>query len=291
MQQQNLGTFSRVIARRGVEQGIIVWLITCTLLLGLPQITSAIGTFISAPQRVDMVYDDARSILYITSGDRVLRYHRDSATFLNPFVLGGQLRGIDLSPDGNTLAVADESYTSQVWVYLIDLQTEQTRKASFQGWSTGEGGTYAVAFGNDGAVLISSANYWSPLRRYDPRTGQASDFNATMGLVAERTMLRASADGTVIGFEEGNISDGRFGRYRVADGDLLHKTGYQDGTGSFNYEMAANHNGTQYAVVSNSGWTFIMDANLVKIMILQNSGGAGPIGVVYHPTRDIVYFA
>src|SRR5204863_3865455 len=59
--------------------------------------------FISAPNRVDMVYDQGRDILYITSGNQVLRYQLGSGSFLTPFQLSGSLKGVDLSPDGNTL--------------------------------------------------------------------------------------------------------------------------------------------------------------------------------------------
>jgi hypothetical protein len=83
-----------------------------TLLLALIvwsiQKVDAAGTFISAPSRVDMVYDSGRDVVYITNADSVLRYHLGSNSFLAPFAIrGANLAGIDLSPDGNTLVVAD----------------------------------------------------------------------------------------------------------------------------------------------------------------------------------------
>ena len=74
-------------------------------------LAAAAGTFISAPSRVDMVYDGVRDLLYITNGSQVLRYHLGSASFLAPLQLSGSLRGIDLSPDGNVLAIADGQRT------------------------------------------------------------------------------------------------------------------------------------------------------------------------------------
>src|SRR4051812_45649292 len=59
-------------------------------------------TLIPAPNRADMVYDQGRDILYITSGNQVLRYQLASDSFLTPFQLSGNLMGLDLSPDGNT---------------------------------------------------------------------------------------------------------------------------------------------------------------------------------------------
>src|SRR5262245_52558898 len=82
------------------------------------------GVFIPAPNRVDMVHDAARGVLYISGGTNVLRYHLASASFLTPYSLpaNSNLKGIDLSPDGNTLVVADRTGSAtHVWVHVIHL--------------------------------------------------------------------------------------------------------------------------------------------------------------------------
>ncbi len=249
----------------------------------------ASGTLIPAPARVDMVYDSARDTVYITSGASVLRYQIGTNSFLSPIELGGILNGVDLSPDGNTLAVADKTRSAtEVWIHLVDLTTGVSRKVTFPR-AFGEGGTFTVAFAGDGAVLVTSIYEGSgfvPMRRYDPATGASS---VVAPSASQDGMLTASADGSVVGFTEGNISDGRFGRYRVADGDLLRKT-YSDATGWFDYEMGVNHNGTQYAIPTYGG-TYVYDADLKRITILGQYAGPQPIGVVYHPAENIVYFA
>ncbi len=256
----------------------------------LPQRTAhAAGTFIPAAERVDMVHDSAGDVLYISAGGSVLRYELATGLFLPPFELGGNLAGLDLSPDGSTLVVADVQYSpNEVWVHVVDLESGASRKATFpRGFY--EAGTFTVAFGDDGNVLITSTyegSGWVPMRRYNPATGEWSE----LGSVRQNTMLASSADGSVIGFAESNLSDGPVGRYRVLDGDLLRKSGYSDGTGAFNYEIGANRNGTQYAVPTGAG-TVIFDANLAKIGTVGEDAGPQPIGVVYHPTADRVYFA
>ena len=250
----------------------------------------ASGTLISAPSRVDMVYDSARDTVYVTSGSSVLQYQIASNAFLTSFELGGNLGGIDLSPDGNTLAVADRQRSAtEVWIHIIDLQTGLSRKVIFPR-AFGEGGTFTVAFGNDGAVLVTSTyegSGWVPMRRYDPATGATSQIAAS---VRQNTMLTSSADRTVTGFAESNSSDGPFGRYRVADGNLLRKSGYTDGTGWSNYEMGVNRDGTQFAIPTYGG-TYIYDANLSRIRIIGQYAGPQPIGVVYHPAENILYCA
>lgn len=249
----------------------------------IPQVVFAEGAFISAPSRIDMVHDQSRNILYITNGDSVLRFDLTINEFLNAFELGGQLMGIDISPDNNILLVADKSFSK---IHQIDLTTGQSKKVAFT-QAGGEGGTYSIAFGNDGNALISSTydgSGWVPLRKYNPITGEVT----TLASVRQNTMLGASTDRSVIGFAESNISDGRYGRYRVSDGEILNKD-WGNGTGWFNYEIAVNRDGTQYALPTYGG-TFIADQNLIKIDKVGQYAGGQPIGGVYHPTQDIVYF-
>ena len=262
--------------------------ILTTILLTSTNQAQAVGTFIPAPSRFDMVHDSKRDVLYISSGGSILRYHLGSDTFLPPFETGGNLGGIDISPNGNTLVVADRRrLETLVWVYVVDLQTEQITQLQFPR-AFFEGGTFTVAFANDGLVLSTSlfeGSGWVPLRKFNPITGDWSQIDE----VRQDTMITASGDMGIIGFAESNISDGRFGRYRVADGNLLRKT-FEDGTGWFNYEIGVNRTGTQFAIPTFGG-TFIADANLNKFHVIGSQSGNHPIGVVYHPVENTVYFA
>ncbi len=252
--------------------------------------------FIPAAGRVDIVPDSVRHLLYISSGDSVLRYDWVDGTFLTPYKLGGSLKGMDLSPDGNTLLVADESYSGSnaypphgnVWVDVVNLADGAAHKALFP-CASGEDGTFSVAYGADGRALVSSSYYgsgWVPLRLLDPVTGAVS----TVATITQNSMLSASADGSVIGIAESNISDGRFAGYRVADGAYTEKTGYTDGTSWFNYEIGVNRDGTQFALPTYGG-TFICDANLTKTgTVIGVYAGLQPVGVAYSPIDDIVYF-
>lgn len=260
------------------------------VMLTTHETVSAAGTFIPAPSRVDMVYDSGRDIVYITEGESVLRYHLGSDTFMASFVVpGANLGGIDISPDGNTLVFADRRrFENLVWVYMVNLQTEQVSQRFFPR-SFGEGGTFTVAYGSADTVLITSiyeGSGWIPLRRLNPTTGQWSQLRQ----VRNNSMVTASGNLGIIGFVEADSSDGPFGRYRIADGNLVAKSGYTDGTGWYNYEMGVNRDGTQYAIPTYNG-TYICDANLTKFHIVGQYAGPQPIGVVYHPVENTVYFA
>ncbi|MCE5263237.1 MAG: putative Ig domain-containing protein [Deltaproteobacteria bacterium] len=235
--------------------------------------------FIPSPDSVDMVHDPGRNILYITSGADVVRYDVATQQFLTPFWLGGDLKGIDLSPDANMLAVADRSIAG---VHLIDLQTGSSRKVLFP-QTTNNAVSFSVAFGSDGNMLVSSQS----LLKYNSTNGEVT---TVLQPVQGTTMLSASADGSVIGFAEGGRSDGPWGRYRVNDGDIVERIGYTDGTGWSNYEIGTNRNGTQFALPTAAGMS-IYDADFRKITTLGEYAGPHPTGVVYDPSEDIVYFA
>ena len=278
---------SRLLSLQSMLRTFVSLTFLIVVLLSTANQTHAVGTFIPAASRIDMVYDSARDVVYITNGGSILRYHIGTNTFLTPFVTGGNLGGIDISPDGNTLVVADRRrLETLVWVYVVNLKTNQITQLTFPR-AFFEGGTFTVAFANDGTVLSTSlfeGSGWVPLRRFNPLTGDVSQITE----VTQWTMIIASGNMEFIGFAEANISDGRFGRYRVADGNVLRKD-FSNGTGWFNFEIGVNNNGTQYAIPTFGG-TFITDANLVQIRTVGQQSGDQPIGVAYHPVENIVYF-
>jgi plastocyanin len=240
-------------------------------------------TLISAASRVDMVYDQARDVVYITSGNQVLRYQLGTDSFLSPFQLSGSLMGIDISPDGNTLMVADSSADTNVWVHVIDLNTEQAKRVTFPA-SFYESGTFAVAFGGDGAALISSrfaGSGWVPLRRYDPGTG----LTTTIASIRHDSMVSASGDGTTIFIAESDISNGPFSRYDVASRAITRS----GGDGWFNYECAVSRDAALYAVPT-YGSTFIYNGNFNLVTNIGVYAGAQPIGAAFHPSADAVFF-
>jgi len=235
------------------------------------------GTFIPAPERVDMIHDPKRNLLYITAGDSVLRYQLASNAFLPPLVLGGNLRGLDLSPDGNCLAVADgDGHTGRIGIYLVDLNTGTNSRVTFPAQNL-ESGAYSIAFGADGAVWITTSLNGSgfvPLRKFNPATQN----RVQVQTVSQDTMLAPSADHQVIGFAEGGISSGDYGRIRNQFPSATSRAN------AFIYEIGVSRDGTQLAVPTYQG--------------VLLSGGAVPrldepqvVGVAYHPRRDYIFLA
>jgi hypothetical protein len=240
--------------------------------------------FISASNRVDIAHDAARNLLYISSGTSVLRYDLASKSFVSPIQLSGSLSGVDLSPDGNTLAVADRDWSEpNVWIHLVNLKTLTDDQVCFPR-APYEGGTYSVAWGADGAVLVSSTFVGTgsvPLRRYDPATSNTLEITS----ISQSSMLSASADRATIAIEESHNSSGPVHRYGVAAKCILNSAR----TDSSGYEVGVSRDGTQLAAPGYQR-TCVYNA---QMMLIANVGAfAGhPISVAYHPSKDAVYFA
>ena len=250
---------------------------------------SAEGTLVPAPQRVDMVHDDSRGIVYITQGGEVLRYRIATGEFLSPIVLGGALKGLDLSNDNATLAVADDvSDSANAWVHLVSLDDLSVAKASFAKQSTYESGTFSVRYAADGKLYATNdfwGSGWVGLRRYDPATQAWT----TLASVQQATMLSPSGDGDSIAFAESNISDGRWGLIDVPSGGIVRRQGYTDGTSWFNYEIGSDRLGSQFAIPTYGG-TFVYNDAFQKVATLGQYAGPQPIGVAYHPVERTAYF-
>lgn len=267
----------------------IIHVLLIASLLFVSASVSAIGTFINAPNRIDMVHDSKRDLIYISNGDSLLRYHVPTASFLSPIVLGGTLSGIDLSPDQSTLAVANYQFTGDSWgagnnwVHLINLDTGAVTNVNFSR-EYGEGGTYTVAYGADGQLLITSrfnGSGWVPLRRLNPVDGTSTK----LASVRQDTMLTASGDANVIAFVEANISSGPVGKYLVPTQAL----GGTANTNWYTYEVGVNQDGTHFSVPTYGG-TFLFDGSWNQLGSIGQYAGPQPIGVVYHPVENLAYY-
>ena len=263
---------------------LVTWFLMLLAAFGLTAQGAPVSKLISAGNRYDFVHDGSRNILYISEGPRILRYDLGIEGFRQSIEVGGNLRGVDLSPDGNFLAVADANQSStQCWIHLVDLRDGSIRKLNFP--SEPAGGTFTLAYGQDGTLLVCGnfAGGFAPrVRRVDPSTGEASVVNG----LSDYAVLSASGDRRVIAAAFIGGSNGQVSLYDVITRSATASTA----VGWFNYAVATSKDGSQTAVPVYGG-TFVYDGTLQPVTKVGTYAGESPVGAAYHPTRDAVFFA
>lgn len=266
------------------------------LLCGGAAASTATSGYISAPGRVDIAYSAGTQTLFISGGAEIRRYDMANGVFLSPIALTGQTGGMDISPDGKTLAIANFAgspnspyFSGQAYVDTIDLTTLSTQRYTLAGMGAGAG-TFTTAFDKDGMLLVSgrfSGSGWADLQRLNLSTGQTT----TLGSVRQDSMLSASADRSVIAVAESNISDGRWGYYTAGSASYSSQHVWyglpEGGTSWFNFEIATSANGSQFAIPTYGG-TFIGTGASVTPQI-GTYAGVSPIGAAYSPTTDHLF--
>lgn len=234
----------------------------------------------------DVAYDAHRGLIYMSDGNSILRYDVNAAAYLTPIVVaGGPLNGIDLSPDGHTLAAADAD-TIAVKVHLIDLDsladTVRSDAPAFY-----EGGAHEVAYTRDGNLLVTTdfrGSGWTPLRKLDVATGLFADLtaNSFLGLRGSSS-LSTSGDGRIVGFAEGDASDGPWGFYNARTETLARDS---FGTSTYNSSIATNADGSRFTL---NGYAIYSADNQGLISI--HDGTLYPAVSVDDPVSPTGYFA
>jgi hypothetical protein len=243
-------------------------------------------SFIAVPDRVDVVHDAKRARVYIsTSRGTLERYDLENDTMLEPIELGVTLKGMDLSPDGDTLAVADgqlERSPRRSVLHLVTLTDQSSEKVLV---SVMEGaGFHSVVFVGPRAVLATSDCIGTcnpPMVRIDLDTGSVE----AEAEVSNNTMLVRSADDTMVAYAESNHSGGPCGFHPIADG------GFREiYSGTFLHDLALDRFGDRIALPTWQGLKiYDWDFNLTRLPEPYESKGV--VGAVFSPTLDRIYVA
>ena len=172
---------------------------------------------------------------------------------LAPISLGGSLAGVNISPDGSTLVVADRSGGLNV----VNLATLTSRKISI---SSDPSGVLAAVFTGNDTVLASGA----VTSLVDLSSGTATTVMGVSG------MLGASADRSMVAAVSVGVVSASVQLYRVSSGTVAASATEP----WFFFEVAASRNGEQFAVPTYVG-TYIFDQNLNQIGNLIGEGAGG----------------
>lgn len=232
--------------------------------------------FIPLTNRADVVYDDSRALLYVSAGDSVHRYDPETGAELAPVVLGGQLAGMDLSPDGNTLAVADATLNG---VHLLDLDSGETSAVVFNGIG---GGTRELAYDADGKLLITGTG--ESLVRYDPET-TATPFPSHEWLrqhyIGPKAHIGASGDRRSIGI----VSTDNWGHWQeyMAGDDTVNE--HTTGWGWVAWSISGNADGSQFAICTNAT-VVLAQAGSNEFSVIST---VTPFGLKFSPSTSSIF--
>jgi hypothetical protein len=177
---------------------------------------TAVTSVIAVPGRRDLVYDEVRGLLYITTAAGTIeRYDIANQTLLTPLSVGGSLNGGDITPDGSALYVADgQRGITQGWFDKVNLATGAPTHLPYD-LSAGAG-AWDVTIGANGKALADTnfeGSGWVPLQQITLSTDTlsvrtddpGSGFN---GGITGDTHIARSADRSRFLFTEANISSG-----------------------------------------------------------------------------------
>jgi WD40 repeat protein len=221
-----------------------------------------------------MVYDAQHDMMYISAGSTVKRYHVSSGTMLSAITVGGSLRGIDLSPDGRSIAVADAAVGSD-HVFLIDTKSLAVTKLV----DPDHGQSFGVAYLPNGDLLVSGFS----VQRRSASTGQWTPIISES--VGWHEVATPSGDGTRVGIEQSGVDPAEWVVYDAKTGGApaFGTTAYPE------FEITVNHDGSQVAIPTYGG-TNVFDASSKLVGTLGQQALSTPIGGAYDPVRPLAYF-
>ncbi len=219
--------------------------------------------------------------LLITAGNSLKEYDLATCSLNTLFDGGGQLYGVDVSPDDTRIAVASRG-VDQGNVKFLHTYRYQWR--GYLPWSyprtSLEDGSYMPAFTSGGQLLLSgtfAGSGWTPLREFDLQAGSS----VTRGSVRQDSMLVGGMQTSIIGIAEANISSGPVRAYSTRFASVMATFN----TGWFMFELAMNPKGSRFVAPSYAG-AFVLDlenGSFADVGRIGQYASHGPLSAVFSP--------
>jgi hypothetical protein len=249
------------------------------------------STFIPVANRRDLIFDDRRNQLYITTSDgKVQRYDVATQTLLPAWTIGTSLNGGDITADNSTLYIAEnQKGITQGYVYKVALDTGNVTTLLYN-LNSNEAGVWDVTIGSQGKGLVSTRFSGSgsvSLRQLDLNTDTLStrpDVPTYFHTVQQDTQISRSADRASFFLTGPNSSAGPITTYAAVSNTFPKIAEVNAFLG--NALSAVSRDGSLIAMELNSG-VAIMDRNFNAIENLTGIDG----GIAFDPTDDILYAA
>jgi hypothetical protein len=264
----------------------------------------AANIFLSTFRR-DHVFDPVQKILYISRAyGTIERYRMDTEEWLpaievrnNAYEvfnsvadLATSIYGIDITPDGKTLYVAEgQRNATQGFIHKIDVATGEVTQLPYN-LARGEGGAWDIATTANGLALFTAqfeGSGWVPLRQIDVNTNAISirtDVKGSgFGEVRQNSLVSASGDRDSLFFTESNISSGPIFTFDSSTNTFPIKS--TTSTSLSNALSTVSRDGTLIAMLQ-SGTVQIRNATTLAVTKTL-SGLDG--GIIFDPIKDILY--
>ena len=140
----------------------------------------------------DVVFDDGRQLLYVTtSRGTVERLDIEALAMLEPWSVGQNLQGVDITEDGNFIYVCDRvDLGDQSVIHKIDLQSGKLEELFYQQKS--EGGSFDIVILKNNQAFTAGTSGRVPLRELDLLTDSftiRNDVPGNDGLIWDRPLF------------------------------------------------------------------------------------------------------
>lgn len=236
----------------------------------------------------DLVIDPAGEIIYATTqGASVHRFDAETGQALDSIVLSGQLMGMDISPDGQFLLVANRTNDGpEATVYRVDLDTLAVTNITYDN-NADDFGPLDVAIAANNTAIVMPSDYSSLLRQID--------------LVTNTVIVRNDIPN--YRFQQVNYGTVQHGHDRskliVRDDDWDTAFIYDADTDTFGgnvdldySEAAVDRSGGRIALAMLNGrvnGTRVVDSSLNTVLQANNPIPAYGGGVLFDPLLDRLY--
>ena len=233
----------------------------------------------------DLVIDPTSTFAFITNPvfNRVEVLNLATGIFENPIAVGSSPRGIDISPAGDRLYVANRK-SAHISVIDVPARTE-IKRIQLSVPERDSTRPFAVAALANGHLLVTATSLWGGDGMFDVNLADDSarfrdDFGERGdGTSTEPTYLRASADRQHAVIVSGGVSNGPVYRYDVL-GDAFTPVSH---LGTSIEHVATN---ADASVVFLNGGGYVLDENLDRVGMADTCSGAG---VALNPAGTVAY--
>lgn len=246
------------------------------------------ATFVDLPIASAKDHAFVGDVVYFTSGAQLHAFDLATCSLLPTRTFGQALRGVDASPSGRYLAVANVGLVDgRVQVFLYDRLGGRAPRVISYPAAFGETGSFMVSWESDSTLLISGTfggSGWTPLRRYNVETGAMVEIRA----VTQNTMLASSLSHQATALAESNISSGPV-HVLTSGGNVSASIN----TGWFMFEVATNSVATRVVAPSYSG-AFVLENNGTALSEVGKIGvyaNHGPLSAAFSPDDRFVVTA